>query len=525
MIDHSWRWQQVQIHDLLLTSADKTPDAPMVHENGTWHSYAAICSIARHVACHLVEKVGATPGSRVAVFWENSAAAIAASFGVWIAGCVLVPINTDMKGDDLVYQIEHSDSVAVIVGRKQMRHLLAIAANLSAVASIVADGPLPPATSISASCVAWQKVAESGDEMAEPVRSIDIDLAAIVYTSGSTGRPKGVMLTHLNLVSNTRSIVQYLKLSSRDSVMMILPHFYIYGLSLILTHTMVGGAVVLDNRFMYPNTVLDAMVQTQVTGFAGVPSTFSILLARSVVREKEFPSLRYVTQAGGGMPIAVQQEVAAAFAPAELFIMYGATEASPRLSYLEPSLLSEKWGSIGKAVPNVEVLVADETGNRLPAGTEGEIAARGANITSGYWKDPEASKSVLRNGLYFTGDLGTMDAEGFIYVTGRAKDILKVKGFRVSPAEIEEHIADMEGVRQAAVIGVPDQVLGEAPVAYLELSDSTVAADTIRAHLQRELPPYKVPIDYVVVDNLPKNAAGKIQKTVLRDQYQGLSDE
>ena len=209
------------------------------------------------------------------------------------------------------------------------------------------------------------------------------------------------------------------------------------------------------------------MREQEATGFAGVPSTFTILLSRSNLKNLKFPRLRYVTQAGGAMAPAVQKEVAEAFAPARLFVMYGATEASARLSYLDPADLPRKWGSIGKAIANVELFVADERGRPLPAGEEGEIVARGSNLMSGYWNHPEETEKVLRNGLYYTGDIGRMDEEGFLFVVGRSKDMIKIGGNRVSAKEIEEALHEHPAIIEAAVIGVPDDVLGEAPKAFI----------------------------------------------------------
>ncbi|MFW5836171.1 MAG: class I adenylate-forming enzyme family protein [bacterium] len=509
----------MQVHDLLLLSEDRNPDAPLVWEQGAWYSYGTVVAQARRVARELVETCDVRKGQRVAVYWENSLGAIVASFGVWLSGAVLVPLNTDLRGADLTFQLEHSDAVAVISGKKQFRHLLPVIESVQGVHSVIADVPISP-DALSARFRSWNDAVDTGHELATPVRTIDVDLAAIVYTSGSTGRPKGVMLSHLNIVSNMVSIADYLRLGSDDRILMVLPHFYIYGLSLVLTHVLVGGGIILENRFMYPNTVLETMTTVGATGFAGVPSTFSILLARSTVRETGFPSLRYVTQAGGAMPVKVQKETADAFAPAALYIMYGATEAAPRLSYLDPADLEHKWGSIGVPIPNVDLFVADQDGSPLPPGEEGELVARGSNIMAGYWKDPEASGEVIRSGLYYTGDLGVRDEEGFLYVTGRAKDIIKVKGFRVSPKEIEEHIIRSDAVSEAAVVGVPDDVQGEVPVAFLVPKDDDVDTQAISVALQRELPAYKVPRHYVVVGELPKGSAGKVLKTRLREQYE-----
>ena len=260
------------------------------------------------------------------------------------------------------------------------------------------------------------------------------------------------------------------------------------------------------------------MREQEATGFAGVPSTFTILLSRSSLKSTKFPGLRYVTQAGGAMPPAVQKEVAEAFAPARLFIMYGATEASARLSYLDPRDLPRKWGSIGKAIPNVDLFVADETGAPLGPGREGEIVARGSNIMSGYWNHPEETEKVLRNGLYYTGDIGTTDDEGFLYVVGRSKDMIKIGGNRVSAKEIEEALYEHPAILEAAVIGVPDNVLGEAPKAFIVLKKGT-SQDLIEglpAFLQQHLAVYKIPKLYELRDALPKNDSGKILKLKLK---------
>lgn len=513
----------MQVHDLLLQTAAVTPERNFIFDRGSWYTYRDVEGVARRLAFVLHDDVGLPRGGRVALLWDNGVEAAASLFGILIAGGVMVPLNTEFRGESLSYLLEHSDAEALIVSRKLLPRVLGIMGDLSQLRTVITDAsPGALADVADVSVFSWTDIRDSSKELSWPVRTVDIDLAALIYTSGSTGLPKGVMLTHLNLVSNMRSIVEYLHMTGDDSMMVILPLFYIYGLSLLLTHAMVGGSLVFDNRFMYPNTVLEHMVERGVTGFAGVPSTFSMLLSRSSVREMSFPSLRYVTQAGGAMPVAVQKNAAAVFAPADLYIMYGATEAAPRLSYVEPGDLPRKWGSIGKPVPNVDLFVADGDGHRLPPGTEGELVARGSNITRGYWKDEAATAAVLRDGLYYTGDLGTEDEDGFLYVTGRSKDIMKIKGYRVSPREIEECLAQVPGVSEASVIGVPDEILGEAPVAYVVRDgDGSLSAAELKQHLRAHLAPYKVPADFRFPGELPKSGAGKVLKTVLREQYAG----
>jgi long-chain acyl-CoA synthetase len=510
----------MSVQDFLLRSTALRPEAQYVWAAQCWTSYSELCSKALRLARFLRQEAGVRTGKRVALQWENSAEAVVAFFGILIAGGVVVPVSTETRGTDLAYQLSHSEACALLLGPRSARRLPEAAPLLSSVTVVVTEAPVAGGHLSGLSRVSWEDATSGLRELENPAKPDDRALAAIVYTSGSTGEPKGVMLTHRNLVSNMHSIVEYLDLQSRDRVMMVLPHFYIYGLSLLLTHTAVGGSVVMDNRFMYPNTVLHNMVETEVTGFAGVPSTFAILLGRSTLRDMKFPCLRYVTQAGGAMSPTVQKEVASAFAPAGLYIMYGATEAAPRLSYMAPKDLPRKWGSIGKAIPGVELFVADGQGNRLVAGEEGELVARGPNITAGYWRDPDATHEVLRDGLYFTGDLGVEDADGFLFLTGRVKEIIKVKGFRVSPREIEERLLEIDGIAEAAVIGIPDEILGEAPVAYIVRSEgSSLVQDDIRKALLVRVAPYKVPVGFVERESLPTNASGKLDRQRILKDY------
>jgi acyl-CoA synthetase (AMP-forming)/AMP-acid ligase II len=275
--------------------------------------------------------------------------------------------------------------------------------------------------------------------------------------------------------------------------------------------------LVIENRFLFPEMVLGTMKSTDVTGFAGVPSTFLILLNRSRVREYTFDTLRYVTQAGGSMAPSVQKKVAEAFAPARLFIMYGATEAAPRLSYLDPDVLPSKWGSIGKAVSNVELFVADEEGRPLPPHCEGQIVARGSNIMVGYWNDPAETARVLKDGLYFTGDIGTMDEDGYLYVVGRSKDFIKAGGFRISAKEVEDVLLEIDELHEAAVIGVDDPILGEAIKAFIvQREDAELTQEKVSEFLKPLLPAYKQPKYIEFVPSLPKGKSGKVLKIELK---------
>jgi len=510
----------MQIHNFLENSVQTHPEKPAVWFKNEWMNYGDIESLSNKVANYLIES-GLRRGDRVALLFENSFDYVICYYAILKAGCVTVALNTETTTESLVYFINDSGARAILGQRKFSKFIVPALENTPELEHVIVDQDDLSVFEEIAHChqARLHDIYEESIDKTPVVRSIDIDLASLVYTSGSTGKPKGVTLTHQNVVSNTMSITEYLKLSSSDRIMVVLPFYYIYGKSLLNTHFYAGGSVVIDNRFAFPNTVLDTMKKTNVTGFSGVPSTFMILLSRSTLNEQKFPSLRYITQAGGAMAANIQKKVVKEFAPAKLYIMYGATEASARLSYLMPDELTSKWGSIGKAIPNVDLFIADEMGQPKPANIEGEIVARGSNIMQGYWNDLDGTKKVLRNGLYYTGDIGYMDEEGFLFVIGRTKDIIKVGGERVSAKEIEEAILQLKNVREVAVIGIADEILGEAAKAYVALQSANGMSEIdIKAHCKKKLPLYKNPKFVEIIDDLPKNKSGKILKNKLKER-------
>ncbi|MDQ3003549.1 MAG: acyl--CoA ligase, partial [Fibrobacterota bacterium] len=441
------------VQSLLEESADRGPSRPAAWHKGEWLTYGSLEDRANRLAFCLAGE-GLSAGMRVGVLLENGFAFLAAHFAVLKTGCVNVSLNTELTAEGLAFLMSDSEAEALILGRQHAR-LLASLAPPTSLRLVIWDGDGMPADP----GAPWARHLTLAEACSVPsprpaVQRCETDLASLVYTSGSTGRPKGVMLTHRNLMSNTESIAGYLALAPEDRVLAVLPFHYVYGQSLVYSHFFRGGSVIIDNRFAYPNVVLDTMAALEVTGFAGVPSTFVILLEKSALRKRSFSSLRYVTQAGGHLSAAWQLKAAEAFNPARFFVMYGATEAAPRLTFLHPDLLPEKAGSIGKAIPGVEVFISDQAGNRLPPGALGEIAARGPNIMAGYWRDPQGTAEVLRNGIYFTGDLGKEDTEGFLFIEGRSRDFIKVGGNRVGAKEIEDAILEWDGALEAAVIGV-----------------------------------------------------------------------
>jgi acyl-CoA synthetase (AMP-forming)/AMP-acid ligase II len=339
--------------------------------------------------------------------------------------------------------------------------------------------------------------------------------AEIIFTSGSTGKPKGVMISHKNLIANTGSIVEYLKLTPDDRMLVVLPFYYCYGLSLLHTHLRVGGSIVFNNSFIFLGGVIKNLLEYKCTGFAGVPSHFQILLRKSDSFNKtKFPDLKYVTQAGGKLATIFVDEFRESFPEVNFFVMYGQTEATARLSYLPPDLYEKKKGSMGKGIPGVELKVVNEKGERIKPGETGEVIARGDNIMIGYITDKEGTRIAIRNGWLYTGDLGTVDEEGYIYLTARKNEIIKVGGKRISPKEIESVILEVPEVVDCTIEGIEDELLGEAIKATIVTNsgkeeEKIKILEKIKQHCSEHLALYKMPEKFELRDRLIISSSGK----------------
>lgn len=349
-------------------------------------------------------------------------------------------------------------------------------------------------------------------------------IAVILFTSGSTNTPKGVMLSHLNITSNTNSIIEYLKLSETDILEVVLPFYYCYGLSLLHTHLKVGGSIVLVNNFIFLGSVLENLRKFKCTGFAGVPSHFQILLRKSTTFfETQFPDLKYVTQAGGKLHDVFINEFRDAFPNINFFVMYGQTEATARLAYLHPKFLGEKLGSVGKGIPGVRLDIFDDRNFPVEVGEIGELVAKGKNIMKGYYEDPDSTKEVLKDGWLFTGDLAKKDQDGFIYLVGRKKEIIKVGGRRVSPKEIEEVILSVREVIDCTVEGIYDELLGEGIKASVIIKEGCERANLKEEILEvcyKNLSKFKIPQLICFENNLNLNSAGKKVKIAVSPKSQ-----
>ncbi len=479
--------------------ADAAPDAVALVEAGNRYTYGQLRSAAGRLAAELTE-LGLVPGSRVGVLGPNSFFWVAAYLAVMKLGHVAVPFSDKLTPDDVSRNANIAGCAAILADRRALRRFpAAFADGLTILTDEVLCSDREPC---------WPS----------PV-PVDPDTdAVLMFTSGTTSQPKAVRVTHGNIQANTESIITFLGLLGDDRVLVILPFFYCYGASLLHTHLRRGGRVVLCNSFTFPETALDLLEREECTVLAGVPSSFQLLLRASTFAQRALPSLRLIQQAGGKLPPVLIEELLAAKPTAELFVMYGQTEATARLSYLPPDKLRVKPGSIGKGIPGVELRVLNENGERVRPGERGEIYATGANVSPGYYSDPEGSAVKFTPHGLRTGDLAVVDEDGYIFIVDRRDDFIKSWGHRVSSQEVEAAALRMERLVSAAVIGVPDDEAGEAVTLFVTARPGAeVTPDEVLAVCRQHLPKHMVPRSVLVLDALPLTANGKIAKPRLRE--------
>jgi acyl-CoA synthetase (AMP-forming)/AMP-acid ligase II len=521
------------INNFLENSAARLPEkVALIHEN-TYATYAQINNMANSLARWLISRQTEEGRSepevfktqltqqtkyppRVVLLLENSLEYVASYYGVLKAGAVAVPLSTDLKPDGLRSLLEELEPEIIISSSRFERLLQATDISGVSLDAVILSRPGLKWPSAGFKIISLEELFSdlTNDDPRLPVK--ETGLASIIYTSGSTGKPKGVMLTHRNIVSNTRSICQYLELTEDDIQMIVLPFFYVMGKSLLNTHFASGGTAVINNRFAYPATVVKQMEEEKITGFSGVPSTYAYLLHRSPLAKyrDRLASLRYCSQAGGHMSRQIKAELRRTLPEhTSIYIMYGATEASARLTYLEPDKFNDKIESIGKPIPGVSVRVLNDKGQELPAGEQGELVGAGPNIMEGYWKDVKATEAVLDENGYHTGDLGYQDEEGYLYVAGRRDGMLKVGGHRINIQEIEDVIMETELVTEAAVLGIQDKLLGNKLIAIVVPKNEHSNRKKILSSCSKKLPKYKLPGEVQMVRSIPKSMSGKIDRS------------
>jgi len=498
-----------QVQQFLEESARRVPHKVALVQQGRRATYGEVDERADRIAGALIAS-GAEPGERVVVYMESSIDAVAAYFGILKAGCVVIMASPGLRTERLAYIVKNSGAGALIT--QSSRRAIALSLDCPSLNAVfTCDAAAPEEGPV---MIAGRRAPRGTGDRSQP--GIDADLAMIIYTSGTTASPKGVMLSHLNILSAAHSIVSYLEQGEDDVVINTMPLSFDYGLYQVLMAFLVGGTVVLEPSWTYPYQVLDVMRRERVTGFPGVPSTFALFLAMRDIGRVELPPLRFITNTAAALPVPHIRALRELFPRARLFSMYGLTECK-RVSYLPPEQLDQRPTSIGKGMPNVQVRVVDGEGNEVPPGVAGELVVRGSNVMLGYWGLPEETARFLKAGRYpgerdlYTGDLFTRDREGYLYFVARKDDIIKCGGEKVSPREVEQVLYALPGVAEAAVVGVPDEILGHAIKAVI-VKDAAAVLDAagVLQHCAQLLEPTKVPKYVEFAAALPKTENGKI---------------
>lgn len=481
------------------------------------YTYADLQQGATKIARSLLER-GVRKGDRVLLIAENSFFWIAGYLGTLRIGAVVVPLPPTTLAKELTFYLEHTEARCLIATEDLRRKCGAVLGDLPVISEASRAGQVPTQGDAAA------ETEDSSEERADWPEVRADDLAALMFTSGSTGQPRAVMISHGNIVANSESIIEALSITSDDRMMTVLPMHYCFGTSLLHTHLRAGAQLVLDTRFTFPELILRRMQDTECTSFAGVPSHYQILLRNSSIRSKALPKLRSLQQAGGHLAPRFLRELQEILPAAKINVMYGQTEATARLAYLPPSDLQSRMGSIGKAVPGVTLRLLDEAGNDVPAGQMGEIVAEGANISQGYWRSPEETAFSFRAGRLHTGDLAIRDGD-YLYVVDRAKDFIKCGGKRVSIVQIEDSLQEFDFIIEAAVIAIPDDVLGEAVKAFIVPKDpgQPELLKLFSTFCKASMAPSLVPKEIVMLEALPKNNAGKVLRQALKSLH-AMSD-
>lgn len=481
----------MNVYDYFLEKSGNLEKNLVLGNAGTL-SYPDLSIKSRKLASYLVKAIN--ENNNIVVLFPNSVNFIIIYLAVLKSGNVCVPLNTDIEKKNLDYIVDKTNAKVFFVQKKN-RHAIdypgAILIDEEDLSGIIENTEL------------FDFAGEFDEHR----------MAEIIFTSGSTGEPKGVMITHRNLIANTNSILEYLKLTSNDIILIVLPFYYCYGLSLLHTHLRIGGSVVLNNTFIFLGSVLNDLINFKCTGFSGVPSHFQILLRKTKsFKNNIFPGLRYVTQAGGKLHTIFIQEFIDTFPDITFYVMYGQTEATARLSYLPPERLKDKLGSIGNGIPGVKLDIFNENDEPTITDEIGELVASGENIMKGYLGDVEGTNQVIRNGWLHTGDLAKRDADGFFYLVGRSKEMIKVGGRRINPKEIEEVILRLPEVIDCSIDGVEDELLGEAIKATIyinSLKDNHLTAKDIQTYCASKLVSFKIPQFIEFKENINIASTGK----------------
>jgi len=502
------------VQDHLLASADRLPEKVAVSDEWGTCTYAELLDDALRFA-RVLQDEGLVRGDRVAVYLDNTAQCAASIFGVLLAGGVFTVVNPQTKAEKLEYILRDSEAAFLVAEARSADTAAAATAAAPDLKGVFTnDGDEGRRGFLS-----LREALDATAPEPRPVPTIPLDLAALIYTSGTTGHPKGVMLSHNNLVFAAGSIVDYLRLGEDDRILSVLPLAFTYGLNQLLLTTRLGATLLLERSFAFPARTLRRVREEEATVFPGVPTIYVTIVG--LEHEEPYTSMRRLTNAAAGLPPALHAGIRRVFPNALLFRMYGLTECQ-RVCYLEPELVDQKPTSIGKAMPGTEAFVLDDLGKPVEPGEVGVLHVRGPHVMMGYWRAPDLTARMLRDGPYpgermlCTHDHFTVDKDGDLYFVDRSDDVIKTRGEKVSSVEVENVLHDVDGIRMAAVVGVPDALLGQIVRAYVVLDEGAqLGEQEILRACRGRLENFMVPKEIVFVADLPRGETGKVRKKSL----------
>lgn len=520
------RFQRL-LRDSLLVAAHEVPDKTALITEKTTATYGQlfddVCRCARVLLNCQVKR-----GDRVVIFADNTYECVVSIWAALWAGAVFVVVNAQTKADKLAFIIRKSEARILITDQHlwpQCSPLLEAETSTGLQEVLCSNSSVPArngAPKPKARVQDFWAVVKRAKPLRDPVFSIPLDVAALIFTSGSTGTPKGVTMTNQSMVFARNSVTEYLRLTPDERLVNLLPLAFDYGLYQMLMSMGLGATLVLERSFTYPGVTLERLRKHQVTVFPGVPTIYSTLLSMHQKTPLSFPSVKRVTNTAAALPPDYVPKLRQLFPNALIFAMYGLTECK-RVSYLEPELLEKKRGSVGKAIPGTEMFLLSPEGKPVPPGEPGILHVRGPHVMVGYWNEPERTAKMLKPGsnpnerVLCAQDWFTMDEDGFFYFKGRSDDIIKTRGEKVSPVEVENVLYSLPGIKEAAVIGVPDTNLGQAIKAFVALDTGvTLSAREVQRHCASRLENFMVPQFVEFLAGLPKTATGKIRKSKLK---------
>ena len=514
------------IHHMLRASSSRLPGKEALVHGNERLTYAEVWQRASSLAAGL-RKLGLKRGQRAGIYLEASIPQALSIFSISMAGGVYVPINAMLFPEQVLHIARDCGMTVLITSQAKLRDLRPILDQIPSLEFLIVVSA-EPVTGLPLPSFSFDDLARSAAPATWSDDGISKDLAAILYTSGSTGRPKGVMLSHVNIMAGSSIVSTYLEITEQDRILAVLPFSFDAGMNQLMTAFQQGSTLVLIN-FVLANEIVSVLAKERITGLAGVPTLWSLLAQHhSTLKQTPLPHLRYITNTGGAMPQNVLATLRQYLATTKIILMYGLTEAF-RSTYLPAEELDRRPTSMGKAIPDTEILVLNENNQPCAAGEIGELVHRGPTVSMGYWNQPETTNQVLRPNpllppelgdcerVCYSGDLVKRDAEGFLYYVGRRDTMIKSSGYRISPTEVEETLFQSGRVRHAAVIGIPDGVLGQTIKAFVvPLNSEPIDTAALLAFCSEKMPRYMVPKSIEVLPELPKTSSGKVDYPALR---------